>query len=219
MRRITGAAFVSLDGVMQGPGGPEEDRTGGFEFGGWTAPYWDETAGEHLGALFAKPFDLLLGRKTYEIFSAYWPYQIDSEIGDAFNRVAKYVVTSSRETLSWVNSHAINDGVEGVARIKEGQGPDLLIQGSSKLYADLMARNLIDTLIVMTFPVVLGNGKRLFVEGGSSQGLKLVDSKVSGTGVVIATYQPAGPVRTGTFETQPPSEAELARRARWSREG
>lgn len=219
MRRIVGACFVSLDGVMQAPGGPNEDPTGGFEHGGWVAPHWDETTGEHIDRLFSKPFDLLLGRKTYEIFAVYWPYMTDDPIGQTFNRVAKYVVTSSREPLSWANSHAINDGVDGVARLRQSDGPDLLIQGSSRLYPDLLGRNLIDRLIVMTFPLVLGKGKRLFGEGTPAQGLKLAESKVSATGVVIASYEPAGPVRTGTFETQAPSEAELARRERWRREG
>jgi dihydrofolate reductase len=219
MRRIVSAAFLSLDGVMQAPGGPAEDPTGGFQFGGWVEPYWDEVTGEHIGSLFSEPFDLLLGRRTYEIFAAYWPYMNHNPIGEAFNRVAKYVVTSSSEPLSWGNSHAIHDGIAGVARLKEGDGPDLLIQGSGALYPGLLQRNLIDRLTVLTFPVVLGRGKRLFGEGTPSHGLKLVDSKVSPSGVVIASYEPAGPVRTGTFETQEPSEAELARRETWKREG
>jgi dihydrofolate reductase len=219
MRRILAGAFVSLDGVMQAPGGPEEDPTGGFELGGWTAPYADEVTGESVGALFAQPFDLLLGRKTYEIFAAHWPYYDDNPIGQAFNQVAKYVVTSSAEPLGWANSHAIKDGIEGVDRLKAGDGPDLLIQGSSALYPGLLERGLIDRLQIMTFPVVLGKGKRLFAEGTAPGALRLVDSKVSGTGVVIATYEPAGAVRTGSFAVKPPSEAEFARRDKMKREG
>lgn len=219
MRRIHAGAFVSLDGVMQAPGGPEEDPTGGFTHGGWVAPYWDETAGESMAPLLKEPFDLLLGRRTYEIFAAFWPYNDEDPIGRAFNQAAKYVVTSSREPLSWANSHAINDGADGVARLKESDGPDLVIQGSGKLYPDLIARGLIDRLSLMTFPILLGKGKRLFGQNGPSRALKLVESKASPTGVLIARYEPAGPVRTGTFETKPPSETELARRERWRREG
>jgi dihydrofolate reductase len=219
VRRITGACFVSLDGVMQGPGGPEEDRRGGFELGGWTAPYWDETAGKSTEPLYSEPFDLLLGRRTYEIFAAYWPYMTDDPIGTAFNRAAKYVVTSSKEPLTWANSHAINEGIDGVVRLKHGDGPDLLIHGSGGLYPDLLARGLVDRLFLMTFPVILGRGKRLFQEGGPSGALKLVDSKVSTTGVVIASYEPAGLVRTGSFATKEPSEAELARREKMKIEG
>lgn len=219
MRRILGAAFVSLDGVMQAPGGPDEDPTGGFEYGGWMAPYADEVTSQAIGTLFERPFDLLLGRKTYEIFSAYWPYNRDNPIGEAFERVAKYVVTTSVEPLGWANSHAVSGGIDGVARLKAGDGPDLLIQGSSRLYPDLLARGLIDSLTIMTFPLVLGGGKRLLGEGGSPGAMSMVDSKVSDSGVVIATYEPAGEVRPGSFVTKPPSEAEIARRERWRAEG
>lgn len=219
MREIIAGVFLSLDGIMQAPGGPEEDTTGGFTFGGWTAPYEDEALGESMSPLFAEPYDLLLGAKTYEIFSAFWPYMTEDPIGQAFNRAAKYVVTSSTEPLPWANSHAINDGIDGVARLKESQGPGLVIWGSSKLYPDLLERGLLDRLYLMTYPVVLGKGKRLFPEGTPPGALKLLDNRVSTTGVVIASYEPAGPVQTGTFETQPPSEAELARRARWKTEG
>jgi dihydrofolate reductase len=219
MRRIVSAVFVSLDGVMQAPGGPEEDPTGGFEYGGWVAPHWDDVPGESIDAVFTEPFDLLLGRKTYEIFAAHWPSNREEPIGEAFEQAAKYVVTSSREPLAWANSHAINDGIDGVERLKATKGPDLVIQGSSALYLGLLERGLIDRLTIMTFPVVLGKGKRLFAQGVAPGALKLVDSKVSGTGVVVATYEPAGAVQTGTFETKPPSEAELARREKMRAEG
>ena len=199
MRSIRAGAFVSLDGVMQAPGGPEEDPTGGFAYGGWVWPHWDETSGSSMTPLFEEPFDLLLGRRTYEIFAAYWPHNDDNPIGLAFNRAAKYVVTSSTEPLSWANSHAIKDGAAGVARLKQGDGPDLVIQGSSKLYPDLIARGLLDRLTLVTFPVLLGKGKRLFAPDGPSGALRLVDSKVSSTGVVIGTYEPAGELVTGTF--------------------
>jgi dihydrofolate reductase len=212
MRRIIGGVFVSLDGVMQGPGGPHEDTSGGFDLGGWTVPYSDDVLHESMKPLFAEPYDLLLGARTYGIFSTYWPYMTDDPVGQAFNRAAKYVVTSSREPLSWANSHAIDDGNDGVARLKESGGPDLVIWGSGKLYPDLLARGLLDRLYLMTYPVLLGKGKRLFDRGVPSGALKLIDGKVSPSGVMTASYEPAGPVQTGTFEMQPPSEAELARR-------
>ena len=219
MRRIVGAAFVSLDGVMQGPGGPEEDTSGGFDLGGWTPAYSDEAQGEAMAPLFAEPFDLLLGRRTYEIFAAYWPYKNDHPVGAAFNRAAKYVVTRSTEPLSWSNSHAIPDGIHGAARLKDQEGPELRVWGSSVLYDGLIAHGLVDRLVLMTFPLILGKGKRLFGEGLPPQALNMVETIVSPAGVVIATYEPAGPVQLGTFETDEPSEAELARREKWSREG
>jgi len=219
MRSIVSAVFVSLDGVMQAPGGPDEDPSGGFEHGGWTAPHWDEMMGNSIDAVFAQPFDLLLGRKTYEIFAAYWPYNLDNPIGEAFEKAAKYVVTSSREPLGWANAHAINDGMDGVERLKAGDGPDLVIQGSSALYPGLIERGLVDRFLIMTFPVLLGKGKRLFAQGTAPGALTLVESKTSSTGVMIGTYEPAGAVRTGSFAVAPPSEAELARRERWKAEG
>ena len=219
MRRIIGGAFQSLDGVMQAPGGPSEDWTGGFALGGWSTSFWDEAMGQAMGALFAAPFDLLLGRKTYEIFAAHWPYAAaDDPITIAFNRVAKYVVTRSNEDLAWANSHRASD-IDSVAALKAEEGPDLLIQGSSTLYPPLLARGLIDRLFVMTFPVILGGGKRLLGPGSGSTALKLVDHQVSTTGVAIATYEPAGPVPIGSFQLAEPSPAEQARQQRMKREG
>jgi dihydrofolate reductase len=219
MRRIIGGAFQSLDGVMQAPGGPTEDPTGGFALGGWSATFWDEAMGQAMGGLFERPFDLLLGRKTYEIFAAHWPYApADDPIAVAFNRVAKYVVTRSADPLAWVNSHPL-PGIDAVAALKQGEGPDLLIQGSSTLYPLLLAQGLIDRLFVMTFPVILGGGKRLFGPGSGATALKLVDHQVSTTGVAMATYEPAGPVPTGSFQLAEPSAAETARQERMKREG
>ena len=219
MRKLTGSVFRSLDDVMQAPGGPTEDWTGGFKFGGWTVNYWDEAGGKVMEGLFAAPFDLLLGRKTYDIFAAYWPFQgPDSEIGQAFDRVNKYVVTHSDAPLEWQNSHRLG-GIDAVAEVKASEGPDLLIQGSSTLYPQLLAAGLIDRLLVMTFPVVLGGGKRLFGEGTPPLALRLVDHEVTSTGVMVGTYEPAGAVTTGTFATQEPSEAERARQEKMKREG
>ena len=213
MRKIVASEFVSLDGVMQAPGGPEEDPTSGFKYGGWTAPYWDDVLSAAMDEVLDTPFDLLLGRKTYDIFAAYWPFQSGDPISEKFNAVTKYVVTSSSEPLDWANSVSIHgDAAAGIAKIKDSEGPDLLIQGSSKLYPALLEAGLIDRLFLMTFPVILGGGKRLFADGVKSGAMKLVESAVSGTGVIIATYEPAGPVPIGSFVTGEPSAPEIARR-------
>jgi dihydrofolate reductase len=219
MRKIVGGVFQSLDGVMQAPGGPPEDPTGGFELGGWTATFWDEKMGAAMGGIFSEPYDLLLGRKTYEIFAAHWPYVPDDDpIGQAFGKAAKYVLTRGDDRLEWQNSHRLS-GIDAVRKVKASAGPDLLIQGSSTLYPQLFAEGLIDRLFVMTFPLLLGKGKRLFGHGTPPGGLKLVSSDVSATGVVIATYEPEGKVPIGTFELPNPSAAELKRRERMAREG
>lgn len=219
MRKIIGGVFQSLDGIMQGPGAPSEDPAGGFDLGGWTTTFWDDTMGAAMGGIFGGPCDLLLGRKTYDIFAAHWPYVPEGDpIGPTFTRAAKYVLTRGHDTLEWENSHRLRD-IDAVGMVKAGDGPDLLIQGSSTLYPQLLAANLLDRLLVMTFPVVLGRGKRLFGHGTPSRGMTLVSSTVSTTGVIIATYEPAGSVPVGTFALQNPSAAELKRRERVAREG
>lgn len=219
MRKIIGGAFQSLDGVMQVPGGPEEDPTGGFALGGWSTSFWDESMGEAMGGLFGSPFELLLGRKTYEIFAAHWPYAAAGDpIASVFNRTAKHVVTHSSEPLAWANSHRLSD-IAAVAALKAGDGADLLIQGSTTLYPALLAKGLIDRLFVMTFPVILGGGKRLFGAGTPPAALKLVEHRVSTTGVILATYEPAGATPIGSFQHAEPSPAEIARRERMRREG
>jgi dihydrofolate reductase len=213
MRKVIAATFVSLDGVMQAPGGPEEDPSGGFAHGGWVFPCWDEATGERLTALFAEPFDLLLGRRTYEIFAAHWPFIEDDPIADRFNAVTKFVATSSDEPLAWHNSVALRGDVPAeIARLRQEDGPNLLIQGSSVLIQSLLPRGLIDEFRLMTFPLLLGKGKRLFGDGTLPAALKLVDSRTSPTGVVMGTYRPEGPVRTGSFALDQPTEAEIARR-------
>ncbi|HEX8401369.1 MAG TPA: dihydrofolate reductase family protein [Allosphingosinicella sp.] len=199
MRKLIGAAFVSLDGVMQAPGGPEEDPSDGFDLGGWVYPFWDDTIEGGMAPLFSGPLDLLLGRRTYDMWAGHWPDRNDDPIGEAYNRAAKYVVTSRTGALSWSNSHALNDGFDGVARIKEQDGPDLQVWGSSTLYRGLIGRGLLDRLFLITFPVILGRGKRLFAGDMPARTLTLVDSQTSKTGVIIATYEPAGPVQTGSF--------------------
>jgi len=215
MRKIVAATFVSLDGVMQAPGGPEEDPTGGFKFGGWFAPQADEAFGKFMGEALGKPFDLLLGRKTYDIFAAHWPHAPkDDPIGPLFDRVTKYVASRNQDLkLDWQNSEHL--GADIVARlrdIKAGDGPDLLIQGSSDLIQTLLANGLIDEISVITSPLVLGKGKRLFGAGAQPVGLKLTSSQVTPNGLIIATYVPDGEVKTGSFEFDTPTDAELERR-------
>jgi len=207
MRNLTGAVFISLDGVMQAPGGPDEDPTSGFKFGGWAFPFWDQSPFDEV---IMGEYDLLLGKRTYDIFAAYWPDNRDNPIGEKFQRIDKYVLTHSDEPLAWDNSHKLSGDTAGaVAELKRSEGRDLLIQGSSTLYVPLLAAGLIDRLILMTFPVLLGEGKRIF--GGTEKpgSLKLTDHSVSSTGVIFASYEPAGEVRTGTFATKEPSAAEL----------
>ena len=216
MRKLTGAVFLSLDGVMQAPGGPEEDPTSDFRLGGWVQPYWSESMGPFEDVIMGD-YDLLLGKRTYDIFSAYWPYNQDNPIGEKFQRINKYVLTHSDEPLEWENSHRLGSEAD-VAELKKSDGRDLLIQGSSTLYVPLLAAGLIDRLVLMTFPVLLGEGKRIFDGTEKPGALKLVDHFISDKGVVIATYEPAGEVQTGSFETKPPSEAELERREKWAKE-
>jgi len=220
MRKLVAAAFVSLDGVMQAPGMPTEDPTGGFEFGGWLWPHSDEATNEWVGGLFADPFDLLLGRKTYEIFAAYWPFMPqDNPIAASFNRVTKYVATRTGVPLTWANSVALTDAAADVARLKQQDGPTLLTQGSADLLQTLLAEGLIDELRLMTFPVILGRGKRVFTDRAAPTTLKLTHSAVSPKGATLGVYEPAGPVQTGSFGAVEPNPLETARQARMKREG
>ena len=213
MRKLTGAVFVSIDGVMQAPGGPEEDPTGGFEKGGWVAPFWSENMGP-FEKLIMEDYDLLLGKRTYDIFSGYWPYNQEDPIGAKFQQINKYVLTHSNQPLEWENSQKIEgaSAADAVAKLKESEGRDLLIQGSSTLYPPLLSARLIDRLVLLTFPVVLGNGKSVFNGSEEPSSLKLADSFVTDKGVVISTYEPTGDVPTSSFETKAPSEQELERR-------
>jgi dihydrofolate reductase len=214
MRKIIAATFVSLDGVMQAPGGPDEDPTGGFQFGGWTFHYWDEVGGAEISEAFSKPFDLLLGRRTYDIFAAYWPYQPEGDpIAKSFNAVTKYVATHSPDTLTWHNSKPLGpDVVASLRDLKQEDGPDLLIQGSSDLIHQLLKADLIDEIRLFIFPLLLGKGKRVFGDDALPAAFKLTKSKTSTTGVIMATYERGGEIRTGSFAQQEASEAELERR-------
>ncbi len=192
-RKITGAAFVSLDCVMQAPGGPTEDATEGFAEGGWMFKIWDEGIEPTLGALFSGEYDLLLGRRTYDIFAAYWPYVEgdNAAMGEAFDRAGKYVLTRGDRPLEWQNSHRLA-GIEAVAQLKQTNGSDLVIQGSSTLYPGLLEAGLIDELILMIFPVMLGSGKRLLGDGTPVDRLEMIAHTITPKGTIIATYRPGG---------------------------
>ena len=213
MRRIIGAAFVSLDGVMQGPGGPTEDPTGGFAFSGWLPPVGDEAIEHKIGEIFARPFDLLLGRRTYEIFAAYWPYASDqmADIRDPFNACTKYVVTHGEQPLEWHNSRRTT--LADLTAIKQSDGPDLVIQGSSTLYPQLLEAGLLDELTLMISPLILGPGKRIFGTGTPPATLTLTSHTIGDKGNIVATFVPAGRVEIGTYDSAPPSEPEQARQA------
>ena len=219
MRTLTGAFFQSIDGVIQGGGGPQEDPRGGFAFGGWTVPLSDDSADPAMAKLYMEPdYDLLLARRTYDIFAAYWPYNEDDPIGAKFAAINKYVLTHRSEPLEWANSHRISgDTAEVVRELKQSEGRDLLIQGSGTIYSPLVAAGLIDRLVVMTFPIVLGPGRRAFDGAPGAGAFRLVDHFVSDAGVIIATYERNGEVQTGTFATKPPSAAEVERFQRWER--
>ncbi|WP_373047003.1 dihydrofolate reductase family protein [Vulgatibacter sp.] len=211
MRKLVTMAMISLDGVMQAPGGPEEDPSGGFELGGWVFPLFDEAGGAAIDEVFSAPFDLLLGRKTYDIFAAYWPFiptdpaangfdEGNAQIARRFNAVTKYVATHRPESLRWQNSQSLGDDV--VARLREMKredGPPLLTQGSSELVQTLLAHDLVDELRLLIFPVLLGRGKRLFGEGTKPAAFTLEHSTVTPKGVIITRYVRAGDVATGTF--------------------
>ncbi|CAM5211503.1 putative protein YyaP [Castellaniella defragrans] len=219
MRKLIASTFVSLDGVMQAPGGPEEDPTDGFAFGGWTFNYWDEIMGRSMNGFDGKDRELVLGRRTYEIFEAYWPYQpVDDPIARTFNATKKHVASRTLEKLHWNNSAFLRgDVASAVAVLKAESGPDLQIIGSGNLIQTLQAASLIDEYNVWTFPVVLGRGKRLFEAGAKPGALRLVASQASTTGVVMSTYVPAGDVPLGLFAQTTPSAKEVERRAKLAR--
>jgi len=214
MKKLIASAFVSLDGIMQAPGGPEEDPTGGFALGGWMFNYADDSMDLTEAGFDGKDRDLVLGRRTYEIFEAYWPYQPDDHpVAKTLNAARKHVASRTRSKLHWNNSSLLRgDVVKAITALKAEPGHDLQIIGSSNLIQTLQAASLIDEYNVWTFPVVLGRGKRLFSETAKPSALRLIRSRVSPTGVVMSTYVPDGEIRTGTFPSAGPSEMELARR-------
>ena len=201
MRQLISSTFLTLDGVMQAPGGPGEDDRDGFAHGGWSVTYWDEVMPEVMGQAMSVPFDLVLGRRTYDIFAAHWPHASEEEGAAVFNGATKHVASRGSPALEWENSVLIDgDAAEGVAALKRQDGPELQVHGSGDLMQTLVRHGLIDVYRIWIFPVVLGSGRRLFAEGSVPAGLRLVDSRVSTTGVIMTTYEPAGEVVTGSFE-------------------
>ena len=202
MRKIIVLSFITLDGVMQAPGGPDEDPSGGFRYGGWTVPYFDEFLGKVMAGQMSMPFDLLLGRKTYDIFAAYWPFHnaVDDPIAAGINGARKYVVSKTMTKPGWMNSVVLKgDIVEEIQQLKKSDGPELQVHGSGNLIQTLMRHDLVDEFRLKIFPVTLGPGKRLFADGTIPAGYKLLECKTSPAGVIIASYARAGEVTTGSF--------------------
>lgn len=198
MRKIVVLEFITLDGVMQAPGGPEEDTSGDFQFGGWTVPYFDDFAGKAMAEQMKEPFSLLLGKKTYEIFASYWPQHADGWPG--INRATKYIVSPEPMEVTWENSVVIQGDVVGeIKKLKAGEGPNLQVWGSGNFTQTLLKHDVVDELLLKIFPITLGKGKRLFAEGTIPAAFKLTDSKVSPSGVIFANYERAGDVKTGSF--------------------
>lgn len=219
MRKLIASAFVSLDGVMQAPGGPEEDPTGGFAYGGWIVNYGDEGMDISTSGFDGKDRDVVLGRKTYEIFEAYWPYQpADNPIAKTLNAARKHVASRTLKTLHWKNSVLLGeDIVQAIVALKAQPGHDLQIIGSSNLIQSLQAASLIDEYNVWIYPLILGRGKRLFEATAKPGALRLVSTKASTSGVVMSRYVPAGNIKPGSFAQTEPSEKELDRRAKMAR--
>jgi len=201
MRKLIVQTFVTLDGVMQAPGGPGEDDEGGFAHGGWSVNYWDDQMGQVMDEATGRPFAMVLGRRTYDIMAAYWPTAPEEAGAKVFNDATKYVASRSRPDLeAWSNSVLIEgDAADGLAALKQEDGPELQVHGSANLIQTLLRHNLVDEYRLWVFPLVIGSGKRLFADGTVPQGLRLADSKVSSTGVVMGTWQPAGEIATGSF--------------------
>jgi dihydrofolate reductase len=222
MRKIIVGAQVSMDGVMQAPGGPTEDPTQGFRFGGWSMPYFDQAFGEEIDHVF-KNYDLLLGRKTYEIFAAYWPYYDEDAdyggIATQFRKVRKYAVSrSGKVDTSWEGSVLLRD-IADVKRLKQEDGPNLVTQGSTELVHALLANDLVDAMSIFTLPVVLGGGKKLFADGSAPHSFRLTRSRVSPNGLIVGHYEREGEIRIGDTAADSPSDREVARRERMKREG
>jgi dihydrofolate reductase len=196
VRKIIVLEFISLDGIMQAPGGPKEDTSGGFKYGGWTFPYFDEISGKEMDKQMAGKYDLLLGRKTFEIFAGYWPQHTKG--WSQVNKITKYAVSSSLKNPTWENTVVVKD-VKELKKLKNSHGPALQVYGSGNLVQTLLKNDLVDELWLKIFPVTLGKGKRLFEDGTIPAAFKLTQSKVSSSGVIFANYKRGGKVKTGSF--------------------
>lgn len=200
MRKIIILSFITLDGVMQAPGGPEEDTSGGFKYGGWTVPFFDEHTGKLMGEQIKPPFSLLLGRKTYDIFAGYWPQHGDNPIGGLFNKATKYVVSNTLTESKWENTVILKDDVvTKIKELKQQSGPELQVHGSSNFIQTLLKNDLVDELWLKIFPITLGNGKRLFDGGQIPAAFTLESCSHSPSGVIFANFKRAGEVKTGSF--------------------
>lgn len=200
MRELMVTTFLSLDGVMQAPGGPEEDPSGGFSLGGWSFGYFDDEVGEEMGRVMGRPFDLLLGRKTYDIFAGFWPHAPEDEASTALNRATKYVASRGTPELPWEKSVLLEgDAARAVAELKQTDGPELQVHGSGDLIQTLLAAGLVDRWHLAIHPVLLGSGRRLFADGTVPVSLKLVEGRVTKGGTFLVTYEPAGEVKVGSF--------------------
>lgn len=208
MRKLAVSSFLTLDGVMQAPGGPDEDPTGGFAHGGWSVNYWDEHMGQRMDEWMGRPFDLLLGRRTYEIFAAHWPHASEDQGAAPLNNARKYVASRTLQRVDWQNSELIRgDVAAAVAELKRANGPEIQVHGSSNLIQTLLQHELVDEFRLWIFPLVLGTGKRLFGEGVLPAGLRLVHATTSSTGVTIATYERAGAIEYGSFALEESARA------------
>jgi dihydrofolate reductase len=215
MRKLVVNTFLTLDGVMQAPGGPEEDPTEDFAHGGWSVNYWDELMGQKMDESMGpgKQFELLLGRKTYEIFAAHWPHARDQPGAAELNAATKHVASRTLDKVEWENSKLLEgDLPEAVAKLKEEDGPEIQVHGSSDLIQSLLEHDLVDEFRLLIFPIVLGSGKRLFGEGTIPAAFKVTDSKTATTGVLLVNYEQAGDVQYGSFALEQPTEAEVERR-------
>jgi dihydrofolate reductase len=219
MRPLVVSTFLTLDGIMQAPGGPEEDPTNGFTHGGWSVGYWDDAMGQRMGEIMSPPFDLLLGRRTYEIFAAHWPHS-EEPGAEELNCARKYVASRTLDSVDWNNSTLLEgDVAAAVAKLKEEEdGPEIQVHGSGDLIQTLLAHDLVDEFRIMVFPVVLGTGKRLFAEGALPAGLTLAESATSSSGVFMATYKREGDIKYGSFALEEPTQAEQERRRRLAEE-
>ena len=199
MRKIIVLSMITLDGVMQAPGGPTEDTSGDFEYGGWTVPYVDDFLGQALSEQMGRPFDLLLGRRTYEIFASYWPHQTNP-VASAFNKATKYVASTTATKYDWEKTVILKDNVgDQIKKLKEEDGPQLQVHGSGNFIQTLLQNDLVDEFWLKIFPITLGKGKRLFDTGTIPAAFTLIESKISPSGVIIASFKRAGEVETGSF--------------------
>ncbi len=218
MRKIISIHQVSLDGVIQGPGGPQEDTSDGFKHGGWVAPFQEPALGKELNALMSSDFDLLLGRRTFEIWQAYWPYQ-NNYIAGPFNNATKYVATNTLDTFEWEQTQLIKgDIVSKLRMFKEGDGPDLHVWGSGKLMQTLIENDLIDEMRLWIFPVIIGEGKKLFEDGLPPSTLRAIESRGTPSGIQLCTFVPAGSLKTGAMNDSAPTDKEIARQQKHAAE-